>query len=192
MKCSVFIATSVDGYIAREDGDIEWLNQANEISLKVREGSSAIGGAVALGDAGYSAFFETIDVMVMGRKSFEKILSFGAWPYGEMPVIVLSRNSIEIPKELSAFVSWSADSPKELTDRLAGMGINRIYVDGGNTIQRFMAAKLIDDICITTIPVLLGAGIPLFGQIENDISLAVTNTRVFENGFVQVFYNVIY
>lgn len=174
---SVFIATSLDGYIARDNGDIDWLNEANQV---VPEGE----------DCGFFVFMEAVDVLVMGRNTFEKVLSFGQWPYGDKPVIVLSSNRIEIPDNLPETVSWSSESPAELTDRLVSEGVARIYVDGGVTIQRFLEAGLIKDITITSIPVILGNGIPLFSNVSSDISLKHMETNAYDFGFVQSTYVV--
>ncbi|MGI9569839.1 MAG: dihydrofolate reductase family protein, partial [Desulfobulbia bacterium] len=111
---SVYIATSLDGYIARENGDLDWLDAAN---AKVPEGE----------DCGFFDFMQTIDVLVMGRKSYEKVLSFGMWPYENTQVIVLSSNKIEIPNDLVENVSCSSESPKELYERLASEGAKRLY-----------------------------------------------------------------
>lgn len=174
---SVYIATSLDGYIAREDGDIDWLNDANKA---VPEGE----------DCGFFAFINSIDVLVIGRNTFEKVLSFGQWPYGDKPVIVLSSNRIEIPDSLPEMVTWSSESPSELSDRLANEGVKRIYVDGGATIQRFLAEGLVKDITITNIPVILGCGIPLFSNIAEDIFLRHIKTKTYDFGFVQSTYEV--
>ena len=174
---SVYIATSLDGFIAREDGDIDWLNAANEV---VPEGE----------DCGFFAFLDSVDCLVMGRNTYEKVLSFGQWPYGEKPVIVLSRNEVKIPDSLPKSVSWSSESPKALSDRLLREGVKRVYVDGGNTIQRFLAEELVKDITITVIPVFIGSGIPLFGKLEKDIQLKHVSTTTFDFGFVQSTYEV--
>ncbi len=174
---SVFIATSLDGYIAREDGDIDWLNDANKV---VPEGE----------DCGFFAFMDSVDALVMGRNTFEKVLSFGQWPYGDKPVIVLSSNRIEIPASLPEIVTWSSESPSELSDRLVNEGVKRIYVDGGVTIQHFLAEGLVKDITITNIPVLLGSGIPLFSSVVEDISLKHIQTKTYDFGFVQSTYEI--
>jgi len=177
LKASVYIATSLDGYIARENGDLDWLDTANDT---VPEGE----------DCGFLQFMEAIDVLVMGRKTYEKVMSFGMWPYGNTPVIVLSRNIIEFPTDLNQNVSWSSESPKELCERLSKKGAKRLYIDGGITIQRFLADGLITDITITVIPVILGYGIPVFGSLERDISLEHVATKIFDFGFVQSTYEV--
>lgn len=147
---SVYIATSVDGYIARKDGGLDWLDAAN---ATVPEGE----------DCGYGEFMASIDVLVMGRHTFEKVLSLGQWPYGTTPIVVLSRNPIRFPDDMPKTVTHSSEGPRALSDRLSREGVGRVYVDGGETIQSFLAEGLIDDLTITVIPVLLGEGIP-FGR----------------------------
>jgi len=178
IQASVFIATSLDGYIAREDGKLDWLDAAN---ADVPEGE----------DCGYLKFMETVDVLVMGRKTYEQVLSFGMWPYENTPVIVLSRNRIEFHTDPTHNVSCSSESPKALCERLANEGANRIYVDGGITIQRFLSEGLINDITITVIPIILGSGKPLFGNVEKDISLKHIAIKTYDFGFVQSTYEVI-
>ncbi len=177
LKASVFIATSLDGFIARSDGGLDWLDAAN---ATVPEGE----------DCGYAAFSESVDAMIMGRNTYEKVLSFGQWPYTK-PVIVLSRNKMVIPEELRSTVSHSSESPQELCDRLSSEGVKQLYIDGGITIQRFMAAGLVDDLTITLIPVILGEGIPLFGGLEQDIPLKHVSTTSYDFGFVQLVYEVV-
>jgi len=168
----VYIATSLDGFIARSDGDLDWLDAAGS---RVPEGE----------DLGYAAFMATVDVLVMGRKSFEKVLSFGQWPYGECKVVVLSRTGVAIPEALQPTVSTSSESPDDLVARLSTEGAQRLYIDGGQTIQRFLRAGLISELIITVIPVLLGSGISLFGPLEADIVLDHVSTEVYPFGFVQ-------
>ena len=175
---SVFIATSLDGFIARSNGDLDWLDAAN---ASVPEGE----------DCGYNDFMKDIDILVMGRKTYEKVLSFGVWPYGDKPVIILSRNKIEFPPYLPKTVSCSSELPEDLCKRLSSEGAKQLYIDGGLTIQRFLADGLIDNITITTIPIILGEGIPLFNGPKNDILLKHIKTKVFHFGFVQTTYKVI-
>lgn len=177
LKASVFIAASLDGFIAGNNGELDWLDAAN---ATVPEGE----------DCGFKAFLDSVDVLIMGRKTFEKVLQFDAWGYGNTRVIVLSRNSIKIPEELSQTVTHSSENPKELWKRLSEEGAERLYVDGGITIQRFLAEGLIDDITITLIPVLLGSGIPLFGETVHNIHLTPTAAKTYDFGFVQLTYNV--
>ena len=176
-KVSVFIATSLDGYIARPNGDVDWLDTAN--------------AAVPKGeDCGYGTFIQSVDALVMGRNSYEKVLSFGVWPYGDTPVTVLSRNPIVFPDSVPKTIQHSSETPRELCERLSDLGVGHIYVDGGNTIQRFLTAELIDELTITVIPVLLGDGIPLFGPTTSDVPLTCVAAKAFEFGFVQLTYTV--
>jgi dihydrofolate reductase len=177
-RSSVFIATSLDGFISRLDGSIDWLDQANAV---VPEGE----------DCGYHDFMSTVDALVMGRNTFEKVLSFGEWPYDKLPVIVLSHSRMAVPDAIANMVTASQESPVELVSRLSAQGICHIYVDGGKTIQSFLAAGLIDDITITVIPILLGSGRPLFGRLPQDIHLILLESKAYDFGFVQSRYRVI-
>ena len=177
IKSSVYVATSLDGYLARPDGSIDWLNEASGV---VPEGE----------DCGYKAFIGTVDTMIMGRRTFEKVLSFGDWPYGKMPVVVMSHSPTTLPPHLPDIVTHSSESPRALLERLSQEGIKHVYVDGGNTIQGFLRGGLINQIIVTTIPVLLGDGIPLFVQLDKDILLIHSHTRIFDFGFVQTTYSV--
>lgn len=176
-KASVFIATSLDGFIARSDGSIDWLNQANE--------------AVPSGeDCGYAAFMETIDTIVMGRHTFEQVLTFDEWGYGDRPVVVLSKTGVVIPNALREKVSVSSEFPKVLVDRLSTAGAKHLYIDGGQTIQSFLRSGLIQELTITVIPILLGAGKPLFGPLESDVILHHLSTHAYPFGFVQSRYRL--
>ncbi|MEM9449905.1 MAG: dihydrofolate reductase family protein [Cyanobacteria bacterium P01_E01_bin.6] len=176
-KVSVFIATSLDGYIARSNGDIDWLDTAN---ATVPDGE----------DCGYGELMHSIDALIMGRNSYEKVLSFGSWPYGDTPVTVLSRNPIAFPDDLPKTIQHSSEKPRELCERLSGEGVGHIYIDGGNTIQRFLAAGLVDELTITVIPIILGDGIPLFGPTKSDLSLTCVGAKAYEFGFVQLKYTI--
>ncbi|MBE9193851.1 MULTISPECIES: dihydrofolate reductase family protein [Synechocystis] len=176
-KVSVFIATSLDGYIARSNGDIDWLDAAN---AKVPKGE----------DCGYGALMRSVDVLVMGRNSYEKVRSFSFWPYGDVPVVVMSSKPITFSDELPKTLQQSSESPRELCERLSGEGVAHIYVDGGNTIQRFLAARLVHELTITVIPVILGEGIPLFGPTGSDVLLTFVGAKAYEFGFVQLKYTV--
>ena len=157
MKASVYIATSLDGFIARENGDVDWLSGAEF------EGSGE--------DYGFQEFLDSVDILVMGRKTFEMVVSSGKWLYGKKNVIVLSSRPILIPSDLSETVESRSSTPAELVKHLSELGAKHLYIDGGKTIQGFLDAGLIHQIIITTIPVLIGEGIPLFGPVIKDIKL---------------------
>jgi dihydrofolate reductase len=176
-KASVYIGTSLDGFIARSDGSIDWLNEAQGL---VPEGE----------DCGYKAFMDSVDALIMGRKTFEQVLTFGPWHYGDTPVVVLSHNPLTIPADLPDTVSSSSESPRVLLNRLSSQGVKHVYVDGGSTIQSFLAESLIDEITITSIPIVLGEGIPLFGPMEKDLKLTHVSTKTYDFGFVQSTYKV--
>ena len=171
MNASVFIATSLDGFIARVNGDLDWL--------------PAGGGE----PHGYDEFMATVDALVIGRKTFETVLTFDTWPYGEKPVFVLSTRRLA-PAPVGAVVESMSGPPADIVSRLAARGIRHVYVDGGITIQRFLQAGLIQRLIITRIPVLLGAGIPLFGPLPRDIVLRHVGTRQYASGLVQSEYVV--
>jgi dihydrofolate reductase len=133
---------------------------------------------------------DSVDALIMGRKTFEQVLTFGPWHYGDTPVVVLSHNPVPIPSHLPDSVSYSSESPRVLLERLSGQGVKHVYVDGGSTIQGFFAEDLIDDITITSIPVVLGDGIPLFGRRLRDLKLIHVNTKTYDFGFVQTRYQV--
>jgi dihydrofolate reductase len=177
IKTSVFIATSLDGFIARLDGGLDWLDAANRL---VPDGE----------DCGYRTFIDTVDVLVMGRHSFEKVLGFGAWPYGQLPVVVMSRGGVDIPGELRPTVTSSSQAPGDLLATLRNKGYRHAYIDGGLTIQSFLSAGLVDEIIMTLIPVLLGNGISLFGELQRDIWLEAVETKRYPFGFNQLRYRV--
>lgn len=177
IQSSVFIATSLDGYIARPDGGLDWLDRANR---QVPSGE----------DFGYHNFMASVDVLVMGSNTFEKVLAFDEWPYDTKPVVVLSRRQLSLPSSVPATVSVTPEPPPVLVNRLASEGAQHLYVDGGQVIQSFLRAGLIDTITITLIPVLIGAGKPLFGLLEADIELTHLATHTYPCGFVQNQYRV--
>jgi dihydrofolate reductase len=177
-KCSVYIATSLDGFISRTDGSIDWLN---DFSARIPEGE----------DLGYAQFMSDVDVLVMGRNTFEQVLTFGAWPYGSTPVVVLSRQLKTFPDNVPDTVSLSAEEPGKLVQRLSASGWKHLYIDGGLTIQSFLKAGLIDEITITVIPILLGDGKPLFGPLPADVELELVESKTLDFGFVQSKYRVV-
>ena len=177
IKCSVYIATSVDGYIARPDGDIDWLHKPEYADVKFN-------------GLEYDDFMSSVDVLVMGRNSYDNVRTFGFWPYEKIPVVVLTSRSLEIPNELVGKITVENSSPKQLLSMLESQGKTHAYIDGGITIQRFLASGLIDEITVTRIPVLLGSGISLFSESGPELPLRLISSASSENGFVQVRYAI--
>jgi dihydrofolate reductase len=176
IKASVFIATSLDGFIARSNGDLDWLTGAQSASSEQ--------------DYGYQEFMDTVDTIVVGRKTFELVLTFDSWPYSDKQVVVLSSRPDAVPPHLVDDVDWLSLPPQRLVGRLAAQGATHLYVDGGKTIHGIMRAGLIDELTITRVPILIGTGVPLFGPLNQDVRLTHIGTRQFENGFIQSKYRV--
>ncbi|NPD04152.1 dihydrofolate reductase [Nocardioides sp. zg-1308] len=166
----VFIGTSVDGQVARADGSLDWLVTRGE----------------AAGDAGYAAFMERVDVILMGRATYEVARGFDPWPYAETPVVVLS-TTLAAGQDDRVRVVRSLDEASDLFD---GMRAGGVYVDGASTVRSCLAAGLVDELTISQVPVLIGAGIPLFGSLPHDIDLSVERSAVLGGGMVQTTYRV--
>jgi dihydrofolate reductase len=170
MNVSVFIGTSVDGFIARPNGELDFLPPGGE-------------------PHGYAEFMESVDALVIGRKTYETVLAFETWPYDEKPVFVLSTRSLA-PAPAGAVVEHLSGEPAEIVSQLDARGIKHIYVDGGITIQRFLRAGLIQRLIITRVPVLIGDGVSLFGSLPHDVRLEHVATRYYPSGLVQTEYRV--
>ena len=186
MKCSVFIATSADGYIATDDGGVEWLESAGNPDVDMGEQA----------DMGFGSYIADVDCMVMGRKCMEKISSFNLtpeqWPYGDRRIIVLSNTVAEPPANLTDKVEmYSGDIPT-LISQLEKSGFKHAYIDGGATITAFINLQLINELIVTRAPVLLGGGLPLFGKTYKQIKLGNAQAKAFPNDFIQVKYTVSY
>lgn len=172
MKASVFVGTSLDGFIARKNGALDFL--------------PAGGGE----PHGYDEFFASVDALVIGRKTYETVLAFDDWPYGKKQAIVLSRRKLAAAPR-GAAVERMAGEPAKIVAKLAARGLRHIYVDGGITVQKFLRAGLIQRIIVTRVPVLIGSGIPLFGALSRDIRLRHVATRQYPSGLVQSEYAVL-
>ena len=171
MKASVFVSTSLDGFIARANGDFDFLPP---------------GGGEA---HGYGEFMATVDALVIGRKTFETVLSLSTWPYGVKPVFVLSTRPLAAAPR-GALVERLSGTPAEIVSQLTDRGVRHAYVDDGMTIQQFLQAGLIQRLIITRVPVLIGDGIPLFGALQRDLVLTHVATRQYASGLVQSEYVV--
>lgn len=172
MTVSVFIGTSVDGFIARRDGSLDFL--------------PADGGE----PHGYDEFFASIDALVIGRKTFETVEAYDEWPYGDKRVVVLSSQPIDFSHVKGGSIEQMAGSPAAVVQLLNTSGAHDLYIDGGVTIQRFLRAGLIDQIIITRVPVLIGEGVPLFGAVPHDIRLRHVETQSYRSGLVKSEYRV--
>jgi dihydrofolate reductase len=168
----VYIATSLDGFIATNEGDLDWLDEIPNPEKN---------------DFGFAEFISGIDAIVMGRKTFEKVLSFEAWPY-DKPVYVLSRKKLEIPESLQDKIIIINGRPKELVDQLKELGHQNLYIDGGVTIQSFLEEDLIDEMIITRVPVVLGNGIPLFGKLAQRLYFSHHSTEILNETLVKSHY----
>ncbi len=172
MTASVFIGTSVDGFIARKNDELDFLPEG--------------GGE----PHGYTEFIASVDAIVIGRKTFEKVLTFGSWAYGKKRVVVLSSRPVDLSVVRGGVVEQMAGAPAEIVSQLAARGVHNLYIDGGDTIQRFLRAGMIQRLIITRVPVLIGEGVPLFGALPHDVRLRHVATRNYPSGLVQSEYEV--
>ncbi len=171
MKTLVYIGTSLDGFIARKDGDIEWLTQfADDEAIHA-----------------YEEFMKRIDAIVIGRGTFEKVLTFSSWPY-EKKVFLLSNSIKQLSDTLIDKVSLLSMKPEDLISYLSSMGFSGIYVDGGKVIQDFLRKDLIDEMIITKAPILIGSGIQLFNYIDTDLQFKHITTAIQSNGLIRSYY----
>ncbi|HEY0701731.1 MAG TPA: dihydrofolate reductase family protein [Candidatus Acidoferrales bacterium] len=172
---SVFCGISVDGFLARADGTLDFLDE---------------GGAEP---HGYTEFMATVDTLVIGRGTYEVVLGFGEWAYDKKRVVVLSSSPIDFSgaRASGAVVEQMAGRPAEILAKVAGSGARHIYVDGGITIQRFLREGLVDRLTISRVPVLIGRGIPLFGSLPHDVRLKHVATQSYKTGLVKTEYEVI-
>ena len=173
-KNIVFIAKSLDGYIAGPNGELDWLhaipNPEND-------------------DLGYNDLMTEIDAVVMGRTTFDTVLGFGGqWPYNKH-VFVLSNSLKSLPLELNEKVTLTKGSPRDILNTIHRQGYNKLYIDGGRTVQDFLKEDLIDELRITTIPILLGGGFSLFGELTHPMEFEHIESKVYLNQIVQNHYN---
>jgi dihydrofolate reductase len=173
MTVSVFVGTSLDGFIARRNGDLDFLPPG--------------GGE----PHGYNEFIASVDAIVIGRNTFEKVLTLGPWHYGDKRVVVLSSRPVDLSAARGGVVEQMAGPPPEIVAKLAATGAHHLYVDGGITIQQFLRAGLIQSLIITRVPVLIGDGIPLFGALPRDIQLRHVATKQYPSGLVSSEYQII-
>ncbi len=173
MMVSVFVGTSLDGFLARRNGAYDFL--------------PAGGGE----PHGYTEFIATVDALVIGRKTFESVLALPSWPYGSRQVIVLSTRPLDFSTVRGDRVEQMSGPPAEIVATLAARGFQHVYVDGGLTVQGFLRAGLVHRITITRVPVLIGDGIPLFGSLPHDVHLRHIATQPYASGLVKSEYEVV-
>lgn len=171
----VYVGTSVDGFIARKDHTLDFLDSAGDADT----------------DMGWEEFRATIDALVFGRHTYEFLeREVEEWPYGDLPVVVLTTRDLALPDMVPDSVRVMNATPAEVLAALHGEGRERVYVDGGTTVQQFLRDGLIDEIILTKIPVLIGNGIPIFGDLDADVALELLRNETFSNGAVQQHYRV--
>jgi len=159
----VYIGTSLDGFISAPDGSLDWLSY-----VPIPEGN----------DLGFSEFMERIDAVVMGRKTFQTLLGFGVgWHYPK-PGLILSSTMNSAPEEFANHVQFASGTPGEVVAFAKDQGFENLYIDGGTTIQGFLRDDLIDEMIFTQIPILLGGGDRLFGDLEQPLGFELVDSRV--------------
>lgn len=173
MMVSVFVGTSLDGFIARLNGDFDFLPEG--------------GGE----PHGYNEFMASVDTLVIGRKTFDVVLALPEWPYGEKRVVVLSSRPVDFSSVRDGIVEQMSGPPAEIVAKLAASGVKHIYIDGGITIQNFLRAGLVQRLTITRVPVLIGEGIPLFGSLPRDVRLRHVSTQQYPSGLVKSEYEIV-
>ena len=172
MEAIVYIAQSIDGFIADQHGGIEWLNDIPNPS-----GS----------DYGFTAFMTSVDAVVMGRNTFSKVASFGDWPYSK-PVFVVSRTLSQLPPQYDGKASLLAMTPEAIVAHLQELGMTRLYIDGGSLIQSFLQDSLIHRLIITTVPIILGSGIPLFSTHGIRSAWRLENSEILDGALIKTTY----
>jgi dihydrofolate reductase len=172
MQVSVFVGTSVDGFIARRNGSFDFLDEG--------------GGE----PHGYTEFFASVDALVIGRNTFEVVLAFPEWPYGDKLVVVLSSGKLDLSAVRGRHVEQMGGAPREIVSKLEAKGLKHVYLDGGDTIQRFLRDGCVHRMTITRVPVLIGDGIPLFGVVPRDIKLRHISTQAYTGGLVKTEYEI--
>lgn len=170
MKCSVFCGVSVDGFLARTDHRVDFLDAGGNVPH------------------GFDEFFATVDVLVMGRNTYEFVARYGQWFYKKKLVVVLTGRTLDFSWIKEGQVEQTSGEAAQIVQNLRERGFNHAYIDGGITIQRFLNAGLIHRMIITRVPVLIGTGLPLFGPTNADIKLRHVATRTYDGGLVQSEY----
>lgn len=169
-KITIYIAASIDGYIARTDGSLDWLDRVNSPGE----------------DYGFQGFFDSFDALILGRKTYETVMSVNEWPYKNKRVIVLSRTLGSVHRDASLFKG----DIHELVSMLHAEGIRHIWVDGGVTMSQFLSSMLVDQLILSVIPIILGSGTPLFNAVKQELPCRLLSTKSYQSGLVQLQYAV--
>jgi len=170
MKTTYYVASSLDGYIAREDGDVSWLEDLG----------------IPMEETGYDEFYSTVDALVMGRKTYDMIASFGKWPYGDKPVWICSRRKINPMEGCNLQVG---KTPEEACQAAQDLSIKHLWlVGGGSLASAFLGKSLLTDVSLSLMPIILGGGIKLFGDLSSPIKINKDNQALNESGFIQLEY----
>ncbi len=181
MKASAYLAVSLDNFIAREDGRLDWLKgeAGTEITLSAGE------------DFGFTEFINSVDTVLMGRQTFEFVYKSGSWPYRGKRVIVLSQSLLQAPVGYEDRIELQYGPAAEIWENLVRSGTAHVYIDGGLTLQSFLKLGLVSELTLTRAPILIGSGVPLFGSLPRDLQFKHLETRSYGNGFVQSRYRLI-
>jgi dihydrofolate reductase len=176
MELSAYLAVSLDGFIARADGSMDWLRGGGPRPAEEAQR--------------YQTFMQSVDAVAMGRATFETVRAATVWPYGTTPVVVLSGSALDVPDTLTSMVERSHGTPDQLVAQWHARGWTHVHVDGGVTIQRFLAAGRLRRLVLNRVPVLIGAGRPLCGVLPTDLWLDHVGTTTYPGGLVQSEYLV--
>jgi len=173
MQITYYVAASLDGFIAKEDGDVSWLEELD----------------IPFSETGYDEYFETVDAIVMGRKTYEIICSFAGWPYGNKPVWICSRDKSILPVEGCNL--QPGKSPEDVMELAKQMKINHLWlVGGGQLATSFLEKNMLNKIILSHMPIILGSGIKLFGDIAQAEKVKFERYKSYPSGFLQSQYSI--
>ena len=174
METIVYIATTLEGYITRPEGELDWLIDPDFVD----EGE----------DYGFTKLLDSVSCVVMGRHTFESLMNAHEWPCGNKRLVVMTQSMSELPEHTPETVELFAGEPAELVNKLALEGESKVFLDGGQLIRSFNAKGLVDRLILTRVPVLIGSGVPLFGALKTDIKWKHIRTQSYKSGLVQSEY----
>ncbi|MEM9216524.1 MAG: dihydrofolate reductase family protein [Cyanobacteria bacterium P01_F01_bin.150] len=170
MKTTYYVASSLDGFIAESDGAVDFLD---------------IIGAEPNTDA-YDQFFAGVDALLMGRRTYDQVLGFGEWPYGDRPCWVMTHRELD-PN--SATVGAIAGTPQQVHGQIAARSYQHLWLVGGaNLAAQFLHQGLIDQIVVSLLPIVLGQGIPLFSNLPDQVLLSLNDVTARDCGIVELTY----